>query len=100
MPRAKPDIITFKVDAALGKILKAIPNRSQFIRAALLNALENTCPLCQGTGLLSPDQRKHWEAFAQDHVLRECDSCREVHLVCECEGRHDVSRRTHKAKNK
>jgi hypothetical protein len=99
MPRPKPDIITFKVDAALGKLLKAIPNRSQFIRAALLNALENACPLCQGSGLLSPDQRKHWETFSQNHALRECDSCQEVHLVCECEGKHS-SPRAHKAKNK
>jgi hypothetical protein len=83
--RRKRDIITFKVDEALWEAMRGIPNRSEFIRSAILAALDSTCPLCRGTGSLTPDQRKHWEDFAQSHVVEECDDCHAVHLVCAVE---------------
>ncbi len=76
-------VITFKADASLMEALRSIPNRSEFIRAAILAALDNHCPLCGGTGVLTPHQKTHWEAFAEHHPLRECSDCHEVHLVCE-----------------
>ena len=76
------NVITFKADTSLLEALKKIPNRSEFIRAAILSALENHCPLCRGTGVLTPNQKTHWDAFARSHSLRECDDCHEVHLVC------------------
>jgi hypothetical protein len=81
-PRQKETVITFKADASLLDALRTIPNRSEFIRAAILSALDNHCPLCGGTGVLTPNQKRHWEAFAQRHPLRECEDCHEVHLVC------------------
>ena len=86
MRKPMTEIITFKADGALLEALRAIPNRSDFIRSAILAALENTCPLCQGTGFLTPDQRKHWDKFSADHVLHECEDCHEIHLVCRKEG--------------
>lgn len=80
--RAKHEIITFKAEPSLREALRGIRNRSEFIRSALLAALNNTCPLCRGVGLLTPDQRRHWEAFATRHAIRECDDCHAVHLVC------------------
>lgn len=80
--KQKESVITFKVDASLLDALRNIPNRSEFIRAAILSALDNHCPLCAGTGVLTPNQKKHWETFAADHALRECGDCHEVHLVC------------------
>ncbi|HOJ34892.1 MAG TPA: ribbon-helix-helix domain-containing protein [Candidatus Hydrogenedentes bacterium] len=85
MPRKKQEIITFKVDASLMKALEAMPNRSEFIRAAILSAMNNVCPLCSGTGYLTPDQRRHWDEFSAHHVLEKCDECEAVHLVCESE---------------
>ena len=78
----KPEVVTFKVEASLLEAMKRIPNRSAFIRSAILGALESACPLCQGTGCLSPNQKEHWEAFAADHAVEECDDCHELHLVC------------------
>jgi len=75
-------VITFKADVSLLEALQRMPNRSDFIRAAILSALHNHCPLCRGTGLLTPNQKTHWEAFRQSHALRECAECHEVHLVC------------------
>lgn len=76
------EVVTFKADPALREALKSIPNRSAFIRDSILGALENTCPLCRGVGFLSPDQKRHWETFARNHRVEECDDCHAVHLVC------------------
>ena len=85
MTTTKHTTITFKVDEALADELRKMPNRSEFIRAAILGAMENTCPLCQGTGFLSVSQRQHWEEFTAHHELRECVDCSELHLVCDRE---------------
>ncbi|MGB5735729.1 MAG: hypothetical protein WBM40_14945 [Thiohalocapsa sp.] len=83
MPETKKqDIITFKVDGDLREALERLPNRSEFIRAALRAALKETCPLCCGTGALTTEERKHWDAFIEHHTMRTCDDCHAVHLVC------------------
>jgi len=80
--RTKGEMITFKVDGKLAELMSGLPNRSAFIRGAVLAALENTCPLCVGTGILTPEQRKHWDAFAKSHTVKKCKDCEAVHLVC------------------
>lgn len=80
--KKKAEIITFKVDESLSGAMEGIPNRSEFIRFAVLAALHNTCPLCKGEGILTPDQQRHWLAFSKDHHLRKCSSCHAYHLVC------------------
>jgi hypothetical protein len=82
-PGRKQEIITFKVDEPLREAMRGIPNRSEFIRAAILSALDSLCPLCKGSGILTPDQQKHWVEFAEHHALAECADCHAVHLVCE-----------------
>ena len=82
MSGPKQEVISFKVDGDLGEALRGMPNRSSFIRNALLAALEGACPLCRGTGILTPEQRQHWDRFSRTHQVRECDQCRAWHLVC------------------
>jgi hypothetical protein len=83
MPKnRKREIITFKVDESLAGEIRKIPNRSEFIRSAILAALQSTCPLCRGTGILTPHQRNHWQSFAERHSVEECTECHAVHLVC------------------
>ncbi len=82
MTRAKQEIVTFKVDDTLMRLMKGIDNRSEFIRRAILAALDSVCPLCRGTGVLTPKQKEHWEAFALDHTIMECEDCHEFHLIC------------------
>jgi len=83
----KSDLITFKVEPSLAELIERLPNRSEFIRKAILAALTNTCPLCQGTGVLTPEQRAHWERFERRHSVERCDDCNAVHLRCESGGR-------------
>ena len=80
----KQGVITFKVDEGLYEVIRNIPNRSEFIRNAVLSALGNICPLCNGTGILSPGQKKHWDEFAADHEVLTCSDCQERYLVCGC----------------
>jgi len=80
--KRKQEVITFKVDDALWEAMQGIPNRSEFIRSAILSALDSACPLCRGTGSLTPDQQRHWNSFAKNHALAECVDCHAVHLVC------------------
>lgn len=82
MSRQKSEIITFKADPSLMEAMQYISNRSEFIRNAILGALENTCPLCNGTGILTSNQRKHWKEFAETHTVEKCQDCHEAYLVC------------------
>ena len=81
--KKKEEVITFKVDEQLARTMDAVPNRSEFIRSAILSALDNICPLCSGTGMLTPDQRRHWNAFSRKHSIQECDTCHAYHIVCD-----------------
>ena len=83
--KRKQEIITFKADGPLLEAMRGITNRSEFIRAAIYAALENTCPLCKGSGILTLDQRRHWIEFTAHHALAECDDCHAMHLICEAE---------------
>lgn len=81
-PRQKSKIVTFKADKGLLEAMRGIPNRSEFIRDAVSVALDSVCPLCDGTGILSPSQKTHWQEFAVNHAIVECEQCHEQHLVC------------------
>jgi len=82
MGAPKDEIITFKVGPALAEAIRHLPNRSEFIRSAVLSALEHACPLCQGTGILTPEQKRHWTAFARHHRVTQCRECDAVYLQC------------------
>lgn len=84
--KRKEQVITLKVDRPLLEAMRGIPNRSRFIRDAILAALDGVCPLCMGTGMLSPRQREHWRAFAETHAVRKCPHCHELHLTCQGDG--------------
>lgn len=85
MNDTNPKVITFKVPTDLEEAMKGISNRSEFIRNAILAALGNVCPLCKGSGILLPNQQKHWEVFKQDHPVEECRECKALHVVCKCD---------------
>ena len=80
---ATPEVITFKADHELAAAMSHIDNRSAFIRQAILVALENVCPLCSGSGILSISQLEHWREFAEHHRVEEGETFHETHLVCE-----------------
>lgn len=76
------ETVTFKIDPELSRKLAGIENRSRFIREAVLESLDNACPFCRGTGVLTPHKKKHWETFALEHTEQKCAKCKETHYVC------------------
>ncbi|HNZ04166.1 MAG TPA: ribbon-helix-helix domain-containing protein [Myxococcota bacterium] len=76
------EVITFKVDDELANALRHVKNRSEFIRSALMAALDGTCPLCRGTGTLTRAQMQHWIDFSRGHELHECEDCHGVMIEC------------------
>lgn len=82
MSKNRERIITFKTDEDMAERLDRIANKSAFIRRAILSALEHDCPLCRGTGLLSDEQRRHWQHFLSTHTLTHCTECNAVHFIC------------------
>jgi hypothetical protein len=86
--RKKEEVITFKVDENLAQALGAMRNKSDFIRRAVLDALGNVCPVCNGTGSLTISQMNHWNDFSAHHHVESCDDCHESHLVCDHEIAH------------
>lgn len=82
--KKKQEIITFKVNDDLLQAIKGIPNRSEFIRCAIAAALGSVCPLCNGSGMLTKNQKGHWDEFRTDHSFQTCDDCKERILVCDC----------------
>ncbi len=83
MAKLPAEIISFKVDQRLSSLLKRVRNRSEFIRAALIAALDDSCPLCAGTGLMRPEQRRIWEQFVTSHPMAECGRCHETVFTCD-----------------
>jgi hypothetical protein len=85
MANKDQSIITFKAEASLVDALDEMPNRSAFIRSAIISALNTTCPLCRGSGILTPEQKSHWDAFIEDHAVEDCGQCHQRYLVCQHE---------------
>ena len=81
----KADTVTFKVDPNLLEILQAMPNRSEFIRSAILNALKHVCPLCSGSGVLTPAQKKCWDKFSESHEIKKCSESDQIEIFCNVE---------------
>jgi hypothetical protein len=93
----KQEVITFKVDHSLNEILKKVPNRSEFIRHAILEALDNVCPLCQGSGIFSPSQKQHWETFTKTHNIERCETCNEIYISCPTAGDQPADKKAHES---
>jgi hypothetical protein len=83
MKKAKSEIMTFKADPDLAQALDGIANKSAFIRAAITAALGACCPLCRGSGILTPCQKEHWDDFTSAHNVEECNTCHEPFLTCD-----------------
>lgn len=69
MPRkAKANrTVAFKTDAAMADLLDSLPNRSEFIRRAILGQLHRNCPVCRGAGVVPIGIGEHYaEVFASN----------------------------------
>ena len=52
MSPAKQTVVSFRVDQHLAEVLNSLPDKSAFIRDAILRRFYTTCPFCHGRGVL------------------------------------------------
>jgi len=71
----KSAVVAFKVESELADILNELPNKSAFIRKAIVAQLNMACPLCNGSGVLPKGLRDHYAALLPKLNSRSCDSC-------------------------
>jgi hypothetical protein len=70
-------MVTFKADPALADLLESLPNRSDFIRRAVMAQARRLCPLCRGGGTLTEKERREFELLMQQAAEVRCRSCGE-----------------------
>lgn len=61
----KSRTIAFKVEASLAAFLERVPNRSEFIRRAILSELHRECPLCHGAGIVPIGIGEHFAELVE-----------------------------------
>ena len=75
-PRPAKHIVAFKVEAELAALLDAMPNKSEFIRAAVQARLGAACPLCRGSGVAPfGGVGAELTKLVQQHPLCVCAGC-------------------------
>jgi len=73
--KAKQRIVTFKVEEELAGFLDSMPNKSDFIRKALLSALMEPCPVCDGKGSVPRSLRADLRKIFERHDFVPCSYC-------------------------
>jgi hypothetical protein len=74
----KSQIVAFKVEEELAKFLDSLPNKSEFIRKAILAQFGMTCPLCTGSGVVPRGIHGHFKPVIVAHSSRPCEKCKNV----------------------
>jgi hypothetical protein len=72
----KPKIVAFKVESDLADFLDNLPNKSDFIRKAILAQFGMTCPLCTGSGVTPRGVHNHFKPIIDDHAHGSCEKCK------------------------
>jgi hypothetical protein len=83
MPRKSPksELVAFKIEAELAEFLNKLPNKSAFIRKAIVAQLGMACPLCIGTGVVPKGIHDHYAPLLARHNRRACDGCGDRQLL-------------------
>lgn len=77
----KDEIVAFKVDNELARFLEKLPNKSAFIRKAIIAQLGMACPLCNGSGTVARGLHTHFAPILDKNYTRKCDGCGEKHAI-------------------
>lgn len=73
--KSKHRIVTFKVEEDVAAFLDTMPNKSDFIRRALLSALLEPCPVCHGKGSVPRTLRRELDTILKKQNLVPCSYC-------------------------
>jgi hypothetical protein len=73
--QAKSEVVAFKVEAELADLLNKLPNKSAFIRKAIVAQLGMACPLCNGAGVVPRGVHDHFAPLLAKFNHRSCEGC-------------------------
>src|SRR5262245_6424842 len=71
----KTAVVAFKVEEELADFLNQLPNKSAFIRKAIVAQMSMACPLCHGSGQVSRWVHDHYLPLLSNFTHRNCDGC-------------------------
>ncbi|QVL33670.1 hypothetical protein KIH39_07110 [Telmatocola sphagniphila] len=71
----KTQIVAFKVEEDLADFLNKLPNKSDFIRKAIVAQFGMECPLCSGTGVVPCGIHNHYKQVITDNNTHPCEKC-------------------------
>ena len=71
----KSEIVAFKVEQDLAEFLNNLPNKSDYIRRAIIAQFGMNCPLCAGSGVVARGLHNHFKPIITDHASRLCEKC-------------------------
>src|SRR5690349_20488036 len=81
MSQSKQTVVSFRVDQHLAEILNQLPDKSTFIREAIMRRFHTSCPFCQGRGVL-PKVIAEWiSAQVPEFKTSECTCCHYLYPV-------------------
>lgn len=72
----KSQIVAFKVEEELARFLDKLPNKSEFIRRAILAQFSMNCPLCTGSGVVPRGVHDHYKQVIAGRNERPCEKCK------------------------
>jgi hypothetical protein len=77
----KSKIVAFKVEPELAEFLDKLPNKSEFIRQAILAQFGMTCPLCKGSGVVARGVGEHYQPVLEEHRTVNCRTCHKADSI-------------------
>lgn len=67
--------VGFKIDEETAAFLDSLPNRSEYVRRAILQYLSRVCPLCDGAGAVPIGVHDHYAGRVDEHRTVHCVGC-------------------------
>src|SRR5271155_995047 len=71
----KTEIVAFKVEEDLAEFLNKQPNKSDFIRKAIVAQFGMACPLCSGSGVVARGLHTHYKPIIAEYNSHPCEKC-------------------------
>lgn len=68
-------VVAFKVEEELAELLNKLPNKSAFIRKAIVAQLGMACPLCNGAGVVPKGVHDHYAPLLAQFNQGHCEGC-------------------------
>jgi hypothetical protein len=71
----KSRTVAVKVEEEVADFLDRLPNKSDFIRQAILAQFRMACPLCTGSGTVPRGLGGHYGPVVRKHRVKKCEKC-------------------------